>query len=149
VNIEERAPDTPLHELNALAHEVARAALGWRNWMIAFSQNARQKGAQHKDTKWTRGKVASARKGLERAIDAYVDCYADKDSGQLGKEVLDVKEAAAFLGFAPYTIREKARLGEIPGRKTGKEWRFSRRQLLAFLEGFEGADRGAQKEATT
>ncbi len=50
------------------------------------------------------------------------------------KEVLNVEEAAEFLGFAPYTIREKAREGQIPGRKIGGEWRFSRRRLLEWLE---------------
>jgi excisionase family DNA binding protein len=50
------------------------------------------------------------------------------------KEVLNVEEAAEFLGFAPYTIREKARKGQIPGRKVGGEWRFSKRALLKWLE---------------
>lgn len=50
------------------------------------------------------------------------------------KEVLNVEEAAEFLGFHPYTVREKARLDQIPGRKVGREWRFSRRQLLEWLE---------------
>ena len=50
------------------------------------------------------------------------------------KEVLNVEEAAEFLGFNPYTIREKARAGEVPGRKIGREWRFSRRGLLEWLE---------------
>jgi len=50
------------------------------------------------------------------------------------KEVLNVEETGKFLGFAPYTIREKARDGEIPGRKIGGEWRFSRRLLLEWLE---------------
>lgn len=50
------------------------------------------------------------------------------------KEVLTVEEAAELLRFAPYTIREKARDGQIPGRKIGGEWRFSRRRLLEWLE---------------
>ena len=50
------------------------------------------------------------------------------------KEVLSAEEAADFLGFRVYTIREKARAGEIPGRKVGKEWRFSKRVLLEWLE---------------
>ena len=49
------------------------------------------------------------------------------------REVLNVDQAAEFLGFHPYTVREKARLGEIPGRKVGREWRFSRRALLDWL----------------
>jgi len=52
-------------------------------------------------------------------------------------EVLGVEGAARFLGFHPYTIREKARAGQIPGRKVGREWRFTRRQLLDWLEGGE------------
>lgn len=50
------------------------------------------------------------------------------------KDVMNVEETAEFLGFAPYTIREKARDGEIPGRKIGGEWRFSRRRLLEWIE---------------
>jgi excisionase family DNA binding protein len=50
------------------------------------------------------------------------------------KEVLTAEEAAEFLHFNPVTIRQKARLGEIPGRKIGKEWRFSRRVLLEWVE---------------
>jgi excisionase family DNA binding protein len=51
------------------------------------------------------------------------------------REVLNVQEAAEFLGFAPYTIRQKARMGQIPGRKIGGEWRFSKRALLEWLSG--------------
>ena len=50
------------------------------------------------------------------------------------REVLNVEQAAEFLGFSPYTVREKAREGEIPGRKVGREWRFSRQVLLRWLE---------------
>jgi excisionase family DNA binding protein len=59
------------------------------------------------------------------------------------KDVLNAEEAAEFLGFNPYTIREKARLGEIPGRKIGREWRFSRRQLLEWVEGGNGQQSSA------
>ncbi len=50
-----------------------------------------------------------------------------------GREILNAEQAAEFLGFNPYTVREKARLGEIPGRKVGREWRFSRTALLEWL----------------
>jgi excisionase family DNA binding protein len=53
------------------------------------------------------------------------------------RDVLNVEEAAQYLGFSAYTVREKARDGEIPGRKIGKEWRFSRRRLLEWLEAGE------------
>jgi excisionase family DNA binding protein len=51
------------------------------------------------------------------------------------KEVLNAEEAAEFLGVNPYTVRQKARSGEMPGRKVGKEWRFSRQALLEWLKG--------------
>lgn len=61
----------------------------------------------------------------------------------VAREVLNVEQAAEFLGFSPYTVREKAREGEIPGRKVGREWRFSRTALLEWLrEGEEPERRG-------
>lgn len=53
------------------------------------------------------------------------------------REILNVEQAAEFLGFSPYTIREKARLGEIPGRKLNREWRFSREALLEWIKAGE------------
>jgi|SRR5829696_5546217 excisionase family DNA binding protein len=57
------------------------------------------------------------------------------------REVLNVDQAAEFLGFSAYTVREKARAGEIPGRKVGREWRFSREQLLEWLRTGEAPKR--------
>jgi hypothetical protein len=37
------------------------------------------------------------------------------------KGVLTAEEVAESLGFNPVTVRQKARTGEIPGRKVGKE----------------------------
>jgi excisionase family DNA binding protein len=49
------------------------------------------------------------------------------------KDVLNVREAAHLLGVAEWTVREQAKAGRLPGRKIGKEWRFSRQALLDFL----------------
>lgn len=49
------------------------------------------------------------------------------------KDVLNVEETAALLNVSPWTVREQARLGTLPGRKIGKEWRFSRQALLEWL----------------
>ena len=60
------------------------------------------------------------------------------------KEVLNVDEAAELLGVSPWTVREQARVGRLPGRKVGKEWRFSRQALLDWLsngDAFHGTDR--------
>lgn len=55
------------------------------------------------------------------------------------RDVMTTDQAAEYLGFKPYTIREKAKAGGIPCRKIDREWRFSRRALLAFIEGKEPA----------
>ncbi len=66
---------------------------------------------------------------------------------RVAKEVLNAEEAAGFLGVNPYTLRRKAKAGEIPGRKVGREWRFSRRGLLEWLEGPEGLERAVCEAA--
>ena len=47
--------------------------------------------------------------------------------------LLDAVEAAALLRMHPYTLRMKARLGEIPGRHIGKYWRFRVSDLNDWL----------------
>ncbi|MDP8922274.1 MAG: helix-turn-helix domain-containing protein [Chloroflexota bacterium] len=51
------------------------------------------------------------------------------------KDVLNVDQAAELLSVSPWTVREQARQGHLPGRKVGKEWRFSRVALLTWLAG--------------
>ena len=63
-------------------------------------------------------------------------CYIVEYSEMVGvaqRQVLNVEEAAELLGVSLWTIREQARLGRLPGRKIGKEWRFSRDALLDWL----------------
>lgn len=53
------------------------------------------------------------------------------------KEVLNTEEAAEFLGFSAFTIREYAKKAIIPSKKVGKEWRFYKPELVAWLTGKE------------
>jgi len=48
-------------------------------------------------------------------------------------EVLSVTQAAQFLQVEAATVIELAESGKLPGRKLGKEWRFSRAALVAWL----------------
>ena len=50
-------------------------------------------------------------------------------------EVLDAAQAAELLAVERAAIEELAENGELPGRKIGGEWRFSRSALLAWLGG--------------
>jgi excisionase family DNA binding protein len=51
--------------------------------------------------------------------------------------VLTLEEAAELLRIAPMEMRKLAANGEVPGRKVGNQWRFSRAGLLNWLAGNE------------
>ena len=44
-------------------------------------------------------------------------------------DVLTVNDVAALLELKPYTVKEYARRGILPGRKLGRTWRFLRPEL--------------------
>lgn len=50
-------------------------------------------------------------------------------------EVLTAAEAAELLRVSLRTVYRMCRTGEIPHRRIGESLRFSRRQLLEWLEG--------------
>jgi excisionase family DNA binding protein len=50
-------------------------------------------------------------------------------------EVLTLEQAAAFLQTSADAVAALAETGDIPARKLGTEWRFSRRAIVAWLEG--------------
>jgi excisionase family DNA binding protein len=45
------------------------------------------------------------------------------------EDVLTVSDVAALLDLKPYTVKEYARRGILPGRKLGRAWRFLRPEL--------------------
>jgi excisionase family DNA binding protein len=48
-------------------------------------------------------------------------------------EVLNVDQAGQLLQIEPAMVVELAEAGQLPGRKLGTEWRFSRVALVAWL----------------
>lgn len=62
------------------------------------------------------------------------------------KEVLTTEEAAEFLSLRPFTIRVYAKRGIIPAKKVGKEWRFYKPDLIAWLRAPGPADASGAKE---
>jgi excisionase family DNA binding protein len=48
-------------------------------------------------------------------------------------EVLTLEEVAALLKVSPGAVRSCAEEGELPGRRLGKDWRFARAAVLAWL----------------
>lgn len=49
-------------------------------------------------------------------------------------DVLSLDEAAALLRVNSDDIKEMAEAGELPARKVGSQWRFSRSALLNWLQ---------------
>ena len=49
-------------------------------------------------------------------------------------EVLTLEDAAELLQVAPDDVQALAAAGELPGRKIGEAWRFSRAAVLRWLE---------------
>ena len=56
----------------------------------------------------------------------------------MAHEVLTADEAAAYLQLSSFTVKRKARAGDIPAAKAGRAWRFLRTDLDAWLR--QGGD---------
>jgi excisionase family DNA binding protein len=50
-------------------------------------------------------------------------------------DVLTAAQLADFLKIDEETVRKLAQRGELPGRKIGRDWRFSRAAILDWLAG--------------
>lgn len=53
------------------------------------------------------------------------------------QEVLDLAEAAALYKVSSRTLGELAKAGAVPCRRVGKQFRFSRAQLLEWIRNNE------------
>ncbi len=69
------------------------------------------------------------------------------------QEILNIDDAAAFLGVSVKTFSKVLREGDVPGRKVGREWKFSRQALIDWIGGarsrnfLDTADDGAEPRA--
>lgn len=52
----------------------------------------------------------------------------------MDKEILSAQDVATLLNLSEQTVRRLFRDGEIPGRRVGKAWFTTRRQLLDHIE---------------
>ncbi len=55
-------------------------------------------------------------------------------NGSVGKRLLDVREAAVYLGLQVDTVYKKARLRELPSVKVGRALRFDVVGLDRYVE---------------
>jgi excisionase family DNA binding protein len=80
------------------------------------------------DPVWTRevaGPLASAQ------AEWSVGQHSFRPASEL--EILTPAQLAGLLQIEEETVVELAEQGELPGRKVGEEWRFSREAILAWL----------------
>lgn len=56
------------------------------------------------------------------------------------KDILNIDEAAQLLGVSSKTFAKVLREGEIPGRKIGREWKFSRLALIDWVARGQSVD---------
>ena len=49
------------------------------------------------------------------------------------KEILNIDEACKLLGVSAKTLAKILRESDIPGRKIGREWKFSRQALIDWV----------------
>ena len=63
------------------------------------------------------------------------------------QEILTLEDAAKLLRVSSETVRRKAQRGDLPATKVGREWRFSRRQLMNWLEERAAARESAQQRS--
>ena len=61
------------------------------------------------------------------------------------KEILNIEEAARFLGVSVKTFNKVLHSETLPARKIGREWKFSRRALIAWVG--EGRSHDFYKES--
>ena len=57
-----------------------------------------------------------------------------RSNGDVGKRLLNVREAALYLGLETDTVYKKARLRELPSVKVGRALRFDVKALERFVE---------------
>jgi excisionase family DNA binding protein len=58
----------------------------------------------------------------------------EEHASQSGDAVMTVREVSEYFKVAESTIYKLAQEGELPGRKIGGSWRFSRRKLEQWFE---------------
>lgn len=54
-------------------------------------------------------------------------------TGSNDREILNIEEAAALLGVSIKTFNKVLHSEDMPARKIGREWKFSRRALIEWV----------------
>jgi len=58
---------------------------------------------------------------------------SDGERSEPRHDILDIEEAAALLGVSLKTFNKVLHTETVPGRKIGREWKFSRQALIDWI----------------
>lgn len=72
---------------------------------------------------------------LATSLDPAVPSQPDQSQGGAPDDVLTLDELAGLLKLDADAVMVRVDAGELPGRRFGDQWRFSRRAVLAWLDG--------------
>ena len=50
------------------------------------------------------------------------------------QKLMDINDAAKYVGLTPFTVRKLARTGQITAAKIGRAYRFRREDIDAYLK---------------
>jgi excisionase family DNA binding protein len=70
-----------------------------------------------------------------------VTASSDHPRSTTSDDVLTLEELARMLKLDPDTVMVRVDAGELPGRRFGDQWRFSRQAVLAWLDGIDNPGR--------
>ncbi len=71
---------------------------------------------------------------LRRVIEEAISNALDHRGASTESDFLDSAGAAEVLNLHPDTVSRMARTGALPSRRIGREYRFQRAELLAWIE---------------
>ena len=60
--------------------------------------------------------------------------------------ILSTAEAGQLIRVSPNKLRELAEVGDVPAFRVGKNWRYRREDLVAWVEGRVSAAQGQREE---
>ncbi|WP_276938549.1 helix-turn-helix domain-containing protein [Ferrimicrobium acidiphilum] len=78
---------------------------------------------------------------LESALAAGEVSAVEDGPKNIPDEVLTLVELAELLKLDDNAVLVRVHSGELPGRRFGSEWRFSRRAVLDWLDGHDAPER--------
>lgn len=61
-------------------------------------------------------------------------------SGSTDPEILNIEQAAALLGVSVKTFNKVLHTQDMPARKIGREWKFSRQHLIEWVGSGRSSD---------